>query len=60
MSWMIFFYPEGDTLKVLCGYLYWKCVRNGGSRRGVLGGHWGFFIGDSEDRVILEVMDNIV
>ena len=25
-----FFFPNDDTLKVLCWYLYWKCVRKGG------------------------------
>ena len=39
MSWMMFFYPKEDTLKVLVWYLYWKCVRKGGT-------------GDMEDRVI--------
>ena len=56
MSWMILFYPQEDTLKVSCWYLYWKCVKNGGSRRGVLGGCWGFLTRDLEDRVILDLM----
>ena len=30
-----------------------------GSRRGVLGGHWGFLTGDLEDRVILDTMDDL-
>ena len=30
-----------------------------GSRRGVLGGHWGFLIGDLEDWVIFDVMDDV-
>ena len=30
-----------------------------GSRMGVLGGHWGFLIGDMADRVILEVMNDV-
>lgn len=29
------------------------------SRRGVLGGCWGFLTGDMEDRVILETMDDL-
>ena len=29
------------------------------SRRGVLGGHWGFLTGDLEDRVILDTMDDL-
>ena len=33
MSWMIMFYPKEDTLKVLCWYLYWKYVKNGGTWR---------------------------
>ena len=31
----------------------------GGSRRGILGGHWGFLTGDLEDRVILDTMDDL-
>ena len=31
----------------------------GGSRRGVLGGHWGFLTGDMEDRVISDVMNDV-
>ena len=27
----MFFYPKEDTLKILCCYLYEKCVRKGGS-----------------------------
>ena len=34
-----------------------KCVRNGVSRRGTLGGHLGFLNGDLEERVIKDVMD---
>ena len=33
-----------------CLYLNSKCVRKGaGSRRGVLGGRWGFLTGNMED-----------
>ena len=32
MSWLMFFHPKDDTMKVSCWYLYWKCV---------LGGLWG-------------------
>ena len=32
----------------------------GGSRRGVLGGRWGILTGDMEDRVILDVMNDVV
>ena len=31
----------------------------GGSRRGVLGGRWGFLTGDMEDRVIPDVMNYV-
>ena len=58
-SWMMFFYPNKDTLKISCWYLNQKCVRKGGSRRGVLGGRWGFLIGDMVDRVILDVMNDV-
>ena len=57
MSWRILFYPKEDTLKVSCWYLYHKCVRNGGVRRGLLGGCWGFLTGDMEYRVIRDVMN---
>ena len=30
------FYPKEDTLKILCGYLNWKCVRKGGQEGGYL------------------------
>ena len=33
--------------------------QEGGSRRGVLGGRWGFLTGDMEDRVIPDVMNNV-
>ena len=33
--------------------------QEGGSRRGVLGGHWGFLTGDMEDRVIPDVMNDV-
>ena len=35
------------------------CQEGGGSRRGGLGGHWGFLTGDLEDRVILDIMDDL-
>ena len=31
----------------------------GGSRRGVIGGHWGFLIGEMEDRVIPDIMNDV-
>ena len=33
--------------------------RKGGSRRRVLGGHWGFLTGHMEDRVIPDVMNDV-
>ena len=53
------FLPYGTEPESFCLYLYWQCVRNGGSRSRVLGGHWGFLIRDSNDRVILDVMDDV-
>ena len=58
-SWMVFFYPKEDTLKISCWYLNQKCVRKGGSRRGVLGGRWGFLTGDMEDMVIPDVINDV-
>ena len=55
-SWMTLFDPKEDTLKVLCWYLYYKCVKNGGSLIAVLRGCWGFLTGDMGDRV----MDGLV
>ena len=34
--------------------------RRGRSRRGVLGGHLGFLTGDIDDKVILDIMDDLV
>ena len=31
----------------------------GGSRRGVIGGHWGFLIGEMEDGVSPDVMNDV-
>ena len=28
------FYPKEDTLKILCQYRYWKCVRKAGVKKG--------------------------
>ena len=56
---MILVEPKEDTMKFSCWYLYRKCVKKGGSRMGVLGRHWGFLTIDLEDRVILEIMDDL-
>ena len=55
----MFIDPKEDTLNISCCYLNWKCVKKGGSRRGILGGRWGFLTGDVEDRVILDVMNDV-
>ena len=47
-------YPENF---VLISQL--EVCQEGGSRRGVLGGRWGFLTGDMEDRVILDNMDDL-
>ena len=60
MSLIILFYPKEYTLKVSCWYLYWKCFRKGVSRRGILGGHWGFQTGRVDDRVISDVMNVVL
>ena len=54
------FYPKEDTLKISCWYLNQKCVRKGGSRKGVLGWHWGFLTRDMDDQVILDVMNDVL
>ena len=35
------------------------CVKKGGSRRGILGGRWGFLTGDMEDMVVPDVMSDV-
>ena len=35
------------------------CQEGGGSRRGLLGGCWGLLTGDREDRVILDIMNDV-
>ena len=52
-------YPKKHTLKILCRYLYWKCVRKGGQEGGYLENVGGFLTGDVEDRVIPDVMNNV-
>ena len=47
-------YPENFVLISLL-----EVCQEGGSRRGVLGGHGGFLTRDLEDRVILDDMDGI-
>ena len=60
MSWITLFDTKEDTLKVLCWYLYYKCVKKGGSFMIILGGRWGLLTGDFEDRFILDVMNDHV
>ena len=55
--WKYLVDTEDNILKVSCWYLYWKCVKNGGSFMWVLGGYWGFLTGDLEDRAILDGID---
>ena len=59
-------YPENDVCLpqgrypenfVLVSQL--EVCQEGGSRRGVLGGHWGFLTRDMEDRVIPDVMYHV-
>ena len=58
-SWMMFFYPEEHTLKIVWWYLKWKCVRMRGSRRGVLGERWGHLTRDMDNRVTPDVLKDI-
>ena len=57
MSGMIFFYPRDDTLKVLCWYLYGKCVKNRWFFLGLFQGSDGLLTRDLENMVILDFMD---
>ena len=36
------FHPKEDTLKILCWYLNWKCVKKGGQEGGYLEDIEGF------------------
>ena len=54
-SWIMFFYPKEDTLKISCWYLNGKCVK-----KEVLGGHWGFLTGDMDDRIIIDIMNDAI
>ena len=47
-------YPENFVL-----ILQLEVCKKGGSRRGVLGGRWGFLMGDLEDRVILGNIEDL-
>ena len=53
------FYPKEGTLKILCCYLNWKCVKKGGQEGVYLEDVWGFLTGLLKDRVILEAMDDL-
>ena len=48
-------YPENFVLISLLEV----CQEGGGSRRGVLGGRWGFLTRDMEDRVIPDIMNHV-
>ena len=48
-------YPENFVLISLL-----EVCQDWGSRRGILGGHLGFLIRDLEDRVILDVMEDVI
>ena len=58
-SWMMFFYPEEHTLKIVWWYLKWKCVRMRESRKGVLGKCWGHLTRDMDNRFIPDVLKDI-
>ena len=48
-------YPENFVL-----ISQFEVCQEGGSRRGVLRGHWVFLIGDIDDRVIPEVRNDVL
>ena len=59
-SWIMFFYSKEDTLKIWWWYINWKSVRKGVSGRGVLKGCWGFMTGDLDDRVIPDIINDVI
>ena len=60
ISWVTLFDPQEVTLKDSCQYRHYKCIKNGRSFMGVLGGFWGFLSRDWEDMVILDVKDDLI
>ena len=55
MSLITMFGPEKDILNIMCLYLYYKCVKNGGTWRMLKVP--GRIL---EDRFIFDVMDELV
>ena len=51
--------PQGRYPKNFMPISLLEVCQEGGSRRGVLGGRWGFLTGDMEDRVIPDVMNHV-
>ena len=49
-------YPENFVLISLLEV----CQEGGGSSRWVIGGRWGFLTGDMEDRVIPDIMNDVL
>ena len=57
--WHGFFFTPGRILWKLCVDIFIRSVSGMGSRKWVHEGRWGFLIGDMEDRVILDVMEDV-
>ena len=60
MSLITMFGPEKDSLNIMCLYLYYKCVKNGGVKKE---GTWRMLKVPGrilEDRFIFDVMDELV
>merc|ERR1712219_58665 len=53
------FLPKGRYLENFVPISLLEVCQEGGSRRGVLGGRWGFLTRDMEDRVIPDIMNDV-
>merc|ERR1712219_31212 len=53
------FLPKGRYLENFVPISLLEVCQEGGSRRGVLGGRWGFLTGDLEDMVIPDIMNDV-
>ena len=54
---MMFFLPQGRYPENFMLISQFKVYEEGGSKRGVLGGHRGFLSGEVDDRIIYDILD---